>query len=136
MPVGHTVLPEIQTAITTLLNATPAFTSICNGVYDPAPQSQVYPYVTFGNHIESPFLAFGNLGRGTVILMHIWSQAFGFAEAYSILDVMNQTFDATKLSLSNYDNIIILFMGTNKFSDPDGITRHLVARYRTWNTAK
>lgn len=117
------------------MNNDPTFMSLCLGAYDPAMENQAFPYVTFGNHTESQWLTFGNLGRNVLMQLHVWSQTFGYKQCYDILNAMNALFDAKQLALTHFTNVITLYEGSSKLQAQDGITRHVVARYRMYNIA-
>lgn len=127
-------IPDMQTAITTLLKNTSAFTGLAGGPFDPAPENTQFPYVTFGNHVETPWLKFGNAGWIVLFIIDIWSIEKGFSEAFAIQTVINGVLVNQPLEgMTNYHNVAIIPEQTYKQSEADGITRHVEARYKAWN---
>lgn len=137
--VGHSSLLDTQTAVTTALTGNTAFTTICKGPFDPAPLNQTFPYAAFGEHDESNWYQFQKPSKQVEFVIHIYSQQATFAEAYTIVDVINSIIEAKTLALTsgNFTNAQngVVFIDTRKVPEPDGITRHLVARWRIWNNA-
>lgn len=133
---SHTSLIEVQQAATALLKNDSTFASLTSGPYNPAPENTSFPYVTWGDHIETPRLVYGpNLGRDVLLIANIWSHENGFLEALHILDAMNGVLDNAVLSLTHFYNVRTLFEWSMQLNDPDGITRHIIARYRVWCVA-
>ena len=134
----HAALPDLEAAVRTALIGSSAFTSICAGPFDPAPAGQKFPYAEFGEHTESSWYQFGNTGRQVVFMLHIYSQALNFDEAYSILDAVNGALETQTLTLTHFNMAQngFLFDSATKLTEQDGITRCVVAKYRTWLNAK
>ena len=135
----HTALPDLQAAVYTSLQGNSAFTSSGAGLFDPAPTNEVFPYVTFGEHIESNWYSFQNTGRQVLFLFHIWSQKQNYDEAYAILNVITGALEtAGALTLTNFtmNQYGLLFDSATKRDDPDGVSRQLIAKYKTYLTAK
>jgi hypothetical protein len=142
---AHSALPDLTEAVIAELKAHTEFTSIAAGPFDPPKESQVtFPYVSLGEHIESNWYSLGNTGRQVLFMFHIWSQqqgtgTFGFKEAYRIMDTITGILEPPKtLTLTNFTMTKYGFQFENsvKMLDPDGITKHLVATYRTKLKAK
>lgn len=135
---GSSLLPT-QTAIeTALLNSTD-FTSICNGIFDPAPTNQSFPYAAFGEHVESNWYQFQKPSKQIDFVIHIYSNKPKFAEAMNILNVINGVIEGQTLNLASggYTNAEngVMFLEARKIPEPDGLTRHLECRWRIWNNA-
>lgn len=139
----HTALPDLSEAITTVLKAASAFTSLAAGPFDPPKENQPFPFVGFGEHEEHNWYTFGNTGREVFFVFHIWSQqigtaSFGFKEAYSIMDAITGVLETKTLTLTNFTMIgngFVFDSSTKKLED-DGVTKHVIARYHTWLNAK
>lgn len=132
----HTALPDLQTAVYTALQANSTFTSLSAGPFDPAPINQAFPYVTFGEHLESEWYSFQNTGRQVLFWIDIWSQKQGFAEAYTIADAITGALETVVLNLTHFTGTGLLFNSSTPRKDPDGVTRRVIAKYRTYLTAK
>jgi len=139
----HTALPDLSAAVSAALKADSTFTGLAQGPFDPPEEEQTFPFVSFGEHIEMPWYQFGNTGREVVFMFHIWSQqlgaaSFGFKECYTILDAITRVLETQTLTMTNFTMSRYGFIldQTVKMLDPDGITRHVVAKYRTKLIAK
>lgn len=139
----HTALPDLSQAVYTALKADATFTGLAQGPFDPPKENQTFPFVSFGEHIEMPWYQFGNTGREVVFMFHIWSQqlgtaSFGFKECYTILDAITRVLETQTLTMTNFTMSRYGFMldQTVKMLDPDGITKHVAAKYRTKLIAK
>ncbi len=134
----HLAMSDLQAAVTTALLANSTVTSLVTGIFDPAPTNQPFPYVTFGPHIESNWYQFQNTGRQVLFWMDIWSQQKAFDEAYSIADAIAGAQEVQTLTLTHFTMAQngFLFETATKQDDPDGVTRHLIAKYRIYLIAK
>lgn len=127
---GKTALDEVQTAIATILKADGTFMGLISGLYDHVPQNKAFPYVVLGTATEIPFDVFGKDGKEQTFTIHIWSRYEGFKEAYTILDRLNVVLDQAALTVTGHTLVYCHYENTDALRDPDGITRHLVIRYR------
>lgn len=137
--VAHTAILELQDAAMAVLKADTTLMSRAKGIFDAGgvPENQAYPYVAFGEHVEVPFLYFGNLGRNTLLMLHIWSQQPSFKQALLMLDDVVRLLDGKKLTLTNFDNIRVWYEWSTQLNDPDDTTvRHIPVRFRSLATAK
>lgn len=100
------------------------------GVFDYVPDAQKYPYVTLGEGTETPFLTFGRNGHEGVFTLHIWSQKKGYAECYDILNAVVARLDGFALVVEGHDTVLLNYESAESMRDPDGITRHVAARFR------
>ncbi len=100
------------------------------GVYDDLPEGQAFPYIVIGDAIEAPWSTMGRDGDEGVITLHIWSQARGFREALMVLDRVNELLDGGALDVGGYSHVATMYESSETLRDPDGVTRHVVARYR------
>lgn len=124
-------LSRVQTAIYALLTGNGPFMAAAgSGVFDYVPDKEAFPYVTLGDATEIPFLVFGNNGHEQTLTLHIWSQARGFLECFGILDAMTTLLEATPLVVSGHATVLLNFDNATSLRDPDGLTRHVAARYR------
>lgn len=140
---SHSATPELEKAVYATLKASTTFTSKSGGPYNPPRKGVHYPYITFGNHLEGPWRHFGNTGKQVLFFIHIWSQQlgtaeWGFEEAYEIQDTVTNILEAATFTLPNFVMVQngFAFENSGKLLDPDGITRHLVSRFRAQMNAK
>jgi hypothetical protein len=119
----------VQTAIYATLAADGPLTALA-GIYDEPPQGAAFPYVTIGEATEVPWDTFGRQGRELVCTLHVWSRAKGFTEAATILQNVLRLLDRAALTVANYTAVRCVYEFGQPMRDPDGITRHIVARFR------
>jgi hypothetical protein len=102
------------------------------GVFDHVPDKQAYPYVTVGEAIETPDNTFGRNGHQDLFTFHVWSQKHGFAECYDIVNSIMGLLDDFQLVVQtpNHTTVSLQHEDTNSMRDPDGITRHVIVRFR------
>ncbi len=136
---GHSSLLDTQEAIYTKLIGESTFTSMCSGPFDPAPLDQAFPYAAFGEHVESNWYQFQRPSKQIEFVIHVYSQQPTFAEAMTIVDVINSVIEAKTLNLTsgNFTNAEngVMFISAAKVPEGDGITRHVECRWRIWNNA-
>lgn len=100
------------------------------GVFDYVPDAKTYPYISLGEGTETPFLTFGRNGHNNVFTFHIWSQKKGYKESYGILDALVVRLDGFDLVVSGHATVKLEYDSSESMRDPDGITRHVVVRFR------
>lgn len=101
-----------------------------SGLFDYVADGQVYPYLTAGDGTETPFLSYGKNGHENVFTFHIWSQKKGFEECFDILDALVLRLDGFNLVVTGHATVTLQYEGAESMRDPDGITRHVAARFR------
>lgn len=123
-------LNSIQTAIYNTLTSDSTLMSKITGVFDNVPDNQPYPYITIGEANSTSFRTFSRFGEEVFISLHIWSQYAGFKEANDILNDMNRLLADQMLTTTAWDTIACFYDFSETLRDPDGLTRHVVVRYR------
>jgi hypothetical protein len=101
-----------------------------SGIFDYVKDAQAFPYISLGEGTETPFLTFGRNGHENVFTLHIWSQKKGYKECYQILDALVIRLDGFALVVTGHDTVLLEYDGGDSMRDPDGITRHVAARFR------
>lgn len=129
------ILEAVQVAIYAKLTADPAFANppganYLAAVYDQPPVSSQFPYVTIGESVPTKWDAFGSPGREVLTTLHIWSRYKGFTQANAIVAALNRLLDRAALTLSGLQTVSCQYEDSDPMRDPDGITRHVVVRYR------
>lgn len=102
-------------------------------VLDDVQEGQAFPYATVGEPTVSPFDTKTSTGEEIVWVLHCWSQYQGKAEAYDILNLMNEAFMQQPLSLD--DGFFIADFRRDQMqviTDIDNETRHGILRVRVW----
>lgn len=135
MNVGHLSQYELQKVLYAAFTANSTLMGLVTGIFDPAPENQAFPYVSFGDHYELTLPGLGKLNKRVVFYIDIWSQAFGFGEIAAIAEVINQIVEGHVWMLQDFQTVFMQLEHTVKLTDPDGITRHCELRYLTFNVA-
>lgn len=124
-------LNPLQKAIGDLLTADTILMAKVKGIFDEVPENQEYPYVTVGEADSSSYRTHGRHGENVLVTLHIWSQSPGNQESLDIQDDLNRLLgDIVGLPVDDFEFVGSWFDSTKTLRAPDGITRHVVARYR------
>lgn len=100
-------------------------------VYDEVPENQPFPFVALGESFESPSDVFDQQGRILLLVLHFYGQEQGWNDVLSAYEkVRAMLHRPASLPLSSWTFICSFqeYLGTIR--EPDGLTRHLVARFR------
>ena len=124
---GHNPL---QTAAYSALTSDSSLMAIIRGVYDEVPESTPAPYVTIGEATETDNGTFGRNAWDLSLHLHVWSQAQGFKECGIIINHLSRILSQANLTLQDGSIPFLLLEHVEYLRDPDGITRHAVARFR------
>ena len=127
---AHSVLSPLQAAVYARLTGDTPFMALTRAVVDDVPEGQAFPYVTFGEWTEGAWDCFGQNGSDVTFEFHIWSRYRGFSEAQGINAALIGLFDGAALTITGYTTVLVDYVSTQQLRDPDGITRHLVTRFR------
>lgn len=120
----------IQAAVYGRLTGDLALMAKITGVYDDVPQDIVFPYVTIGDATALPWRTQSRYGEESTITLHIWSRYEGYKEALEIMEDLNRLLADQSFSVTGWDVCSTYFDFYETLRDPDGQTRHVVARYR------
>jgi Protein of unknown function (DUF3168) len=126
---SSSLLP-IQQAIYNRLTGDSVLMAKVTGVFDYVSDNQAFPYITIGEATSNPFRTFSRFGEEVTVTLHIWSRYDGSKEALEILNEMNRLLADQDLAVTGYDTVACFYEFSETLRDPDGITRHLVVRYR------
>ncbi len=121
----------LQAAVYTRLSGDSALTSTLRAaVYDDVPERTQFPYVTIGEFTEAQNDTMGTTARDLTITVHCWSQAPGMKEIQNVQNRVDQLLDRWTPTVTGWTATEMLQEFFETFRDPDGRTRHGVARYR------
>jgi hypothetical protein len=124
-----TSLGPLQAALFQRLSSDTSVMALVTGVFDYVPEGIAFPYIRIGEPTVTPFGTKTTQGEEVAVVIHVWSQYRGKAEAYNIL---NACLGATtrplqiagfKLQNQELDQLQV-------FDDIDGMTRHGVLRIK------
>lgn len=89
-----------------------------------------FPYCVIGNDTLSPWDTDDERGAEITLTLHFWSRAEGFAQVKALMDQAYGLLNRATLTQSGYLVTDCLFEFGESMSDPDGVTKHGVQRYR------
>ena len=127
-----TAQDALQRAVYARLNGNATANSATIPIYDEAPQGTPFPYITIGEFNPVPFNVHGSVGRNATFNIHVWSRHNGNEEANQIADAVDDLLDLKpgSLNVSGWSVVSLELLDAKQIGSPDGITRHLVMRYR------
>lgn len=121
----------LQQSVYTRLNAdTELVTTLGAAVYDHVPDSAAFPYVVIGDATEAPRDTMARTGRDVTLTVHLWSQTKGMKQVDEIADRVDDLLDRWAPTVTGWSATTMLREFYENMRDPDGMTRHGVARYR------
>lgn len=142
---GKLSLVALQTAIRTILVNDATLTSLTGSsaltsgarVFDGVPDDQAYPYISFADKHVEPVDTFDKDVNDDRIMLYVWSQSKGDAEALNIASRVNDLLHGASLDLtaSGFRNIpsSLQLEMLDTMREPDGRTRKAIMRYKTMN---
>lgn len=104
--------------------------ALITGVFDEVPEGAVMPYVSFGSITETVDDAHDRQGLDTFVVIHVWSDYPGNAQAADIFAAVDAALDRVPLTVPGFTDVAIKHDGHQFITDPDPDIRHVNARYR------
>jgi len=91
---------ELQKGIYQTLAGDTSITGLLGGtnIYDDAPQSADYPYLTFGQSIARDWSTGTEDGLEHILTLHVWSRAGGKKETHEIIEAIRKRSCAGELA--------------------------------------
>jgi hypothetical protein len=120
----------VQQTFLQILTTDPELSEKISGVFDSVKQDQAFPYVTIGEGFSNPFNSFEHPGEEVVPTIHIWSRYKGFKEGQEIAADIHRLLTNKTIEVEGYGNVDCFFDNSETMRDTDGITRHIMLRYR------
>jgi hypothetical protein len=133
MTIGHDL--ELQGAIDAALKASAELKTLIGNpvrVYQDVPASPKFPYVTIGN--SQTLDASNQCMTASEIFadVHVWSTASGLEEVKKIAAVIRATLHEAALTMAESRLFAVQFRDYLTLRDPDGVTKHIVLRFRAF----
>jgi hypothetical protein len=100
-------------------------------VYDQAPASPPFPYVTLGDCQVLPDKADCIDGVEAYPVIDAWSRKGGYPEVKSIAAAIIAVLDDQPLAIEGFDVVVFELQSVQYLRDPDGLTRHASLTFRT-----
>ena len=120
----------IQQSVYELLSSDSALTAKVSGVFDAHPDPQVFPYITLADGYSNQYTAFEHMGEEVFFNIHVWSRYKGFKEAQEIASEINRLLAHQHIEVDGFGEVASFFDTSETIRDIDGITRHLILRFR------
>lgn len=126
---------EIQIAVQAALTTDATLMALITGVFDEAPEGQLAPYITYGQHTDGPYTMFGSINSEALILLDIWSNQRNNDECYAILAEVRRILetrpDNPPLALPSYDLAEIRYEWSSIMQEQESSFRHMPVRFHT-----
>lgn len=124
----------LQKAVFDKLNGDADLTSKVSEVFDGFPDFEKtpvkFPFITIGDSNSNPFVAFEHMGEEVFFNIHIWSRYKGFKEGLEITADIQRLLAQQELEVEDFGQVSCFFDSSDTLRDVDGITRHIILRYR------
>jgi hypothetical protein len=120
----------LQQAVYARLNGDANLTTTLGAaVYDDPPDGAGFPYVVIGEFTEVVNDTMGRTGRDLALTVHAWSQYEGAKQVRQIMSRLDVLLDRWLPTVTGWHATHMLQEFAETMRDPDGVTRHGVARY-------
>lgn len=111
---------------------------IITGVFDEAPEGQLPPYITYGQHTDAAWETFQKVNSEALFLLDIWSKQDSDDECYQILAEVRGLIETRPgvppLVLPSYGEIIMKYEWSTIFREQDSGYRHMPVRFHSYAT--
>jgi hypothetical protein len=127
-----TAAAALRAAINAALNADASVATLLGGakVYDEAPKSVVFPYVTMGDARTTEIAVAEAPTVEHQLTLHAWSRQGGHREAHLIAGAIIQALDDAPLTLSGNRLVNLRLALADVRRESDGRTYHALIRFR------
>jgi len=105
-------------------------------VFDTAPflpeaaPATSFPYCVIGDDTLDPWDTDDQVGASVSVTLHFWSRAEGMAQVKGLMGNAYDLLNRAALTKAGYNVVDCLFEFSTAMNDPDGKTKHGIARYR------
>ena len=125
------MLWNLQQALYGRLTADTTLMARITGVYDQAPQGEVFPYVVIGEDTAEDFDDDRTAGFDVEVTLHVWGRSHrGRSEVKAIQADLYRLLHRLPLTVTGADTIETFVEFQETFRDADGLTYHGVLRCR------
>lgn len=122
---------ELQKAIYQILSASLPLQAIVAGrIFDEVPQGESFPYIVIGDDDLKPWDLDCKLGFEALITIHAFSRYKGRKEAKEIGAKIYDLLHNASIVTDNFASAVCVLDIQTTMVEGDGVTRHLVARFR------
>ncbi|MEZ5923910.1 MAG: DUF3168 domain-containing protein [Hyphomicrobiaceae bacterium] len=123
---------SLQKAVFAALSADATLTGLIgpDRIHDGAPQSETFPYLTFGQSLVRDWSTTSDTGAEHVLTIHVWSRAAGKKEALAIMRAVRSVLHDRPLALEDHHLVNLRHEFSDAARDGDGETMHGIVRFR------
>lgn len=125
---------SIHKTVYELLTSDASLSSKVSEIYDGFPNLEQtpakFPFITFGDSNSNPFTTFEHAGEEIFFTIHIWSRYKGFKETLEITSDIQRLLSQQDIEVEGLGVVGCFFDSSDTMRDVDGITRHVILRYR------
>lgn len=123
---------DLQKALFEALKGDAALVSALGGakLFDHAPASVAFPYITFGRTSVYDWSTCTESGTEQLLTLHVWSKARGKAETLAIMEIVRQRLGGGALALDGRHLVNLTFEFAEARFDEDLSVYHGLLRYR------
>ena len=123
---------DLQKALFEALKGDAALISALGGakLFDHAPASVAFPYITFGRTSVYDWSTCTESGTEQLFTLHVWSKARGKAETLAIMEIVRQRLGGGALALDGRHLVNLTFEFAEARFDEDLSVYHGLLRYR------
>jgi Protein of unknown function (DUF3168) len=129
---------ELRTAVQSLLTGDGDLMGIITGVFAlPVPDGQVFPYISYGQHVDGPWSTFGKIGSELLFMLHIHTSGAdgGDDQCYEIeaevIRILQTTSSNPPLTLTNYGQASMQYEWSTALYDAESNTWNMPVRFRS-----
>lgn len=124
----------LQQAVFERLTGDTALMAKVSEVYDGFPDLErnpaKFPFITIGDTNSNSFNTFEHMGEEVFFSIHIWSRYKGYKEGLEITGDIQRLLPQQTLEVSGFGDVPCYFDSSDTMRDVDGITRHIILRYK------
>ncbi len=120
----------IQEAVYARLSGDEQLAAMVKGVFDEVPEQVVYPYVTVGEAVETPFDTHDCYGAKVDTANHIWSDYRGYLQGNRIAGQIVALLARQPLDVDGHRVVTVKHRQTTPMRDPNPRLRHVVVRFQ------
>lgn len=123
---------DLQKAIFAALTGDATLTGLLGGarIYDHAPPSAAFPYITFGRTSLFDWSTGTERGSEQLLTLHVWSKAKGKKETLDLLGRVQALLDGQQLALDGHHLVNLRQEFAEARHDDDLSLYHGLARFR------
>lgn len=89
-----------------------------------------FPYCVIGNDTTRAWDTDDTRGASITLTLHFWARGQGFKGTKALMDQAYGILNRAVLTKPGYSTTDLLFEFSDTMSEPDGVTKHGVQRYR------